>query len=211
MVAYPEGTSSGTSGATTTADISNATMSGLIMLPSGRRFDTSIIPLSTTDFLVVGDGGGSNAGVLAKTVSLAGASVDPSVLSAALQAEADAYASTEPQGDLDVPSAIKELNVPGSVSLRQGGIAEVRNESFYFTLQDLSPSSATIEITPVGCWNSFPSDKPPRIRCMIAVVPITPQTLSVGQTYSTPNYGIKLTEISGDTATFSVGASSAVQ
>lgn len=89
MVAYPEG------GATTTANISNTTMSGLFMLPSGRRFDTSIIPLNTTTFLVVSDGGGSNASILAKTISRTGAPVDPSTLSTTLQAEANAYASTQ--------------------------------------------------------------------------------------------------------------------
>jgi hypothetical protein len=108
-------------------------------------------------------------------------------------------------------SNIQQLNASGSVSLRQGGIAEIRNESFYFTLQSLSSSSATIQITPVGCWNSFPSDTPPRVRCMIATVPIPPQTISVGQTYSAANYGITLTQISNAIATFSVNASSTVQ
>lgn len=311
MVAYPEGINSGTSGATTTAIISNTTMSGLVMLPTGRRFDTNIIPLSMTKFLVVSDGGGSNATVLAKTISLAGVSVDPSVLSATLQAEASTYPSTKtntstnfsasptsgtaplsvrftssaPQGSnvgntvnfgdgtsgnlafvpvcancnalstvshtylsagtytttltsgtcscpaggicncpnlqiigtatITVNSAstasnIRQLNAPESIPLQQGGIAEIRNESFYFTLQSLSSSSATIQITPVGCWNSFPSDPPPRVRCMIAMVPIPPQTLSVGQTYSAANYSIMLTQISNGTATFSVSAPSVV-
>lgn len=99
---------------------------------------------------------------------------------------------------------IQQLNAPGNVSLSQGGIAEIRNKSFYFTLQSLSSSSATIQITPVGCWNSFPSDAPPQIVCMIAMVPIPPQTLSIGQTYTSANYGITLTQISNSTATFSV-------
>ncbi len=203
MVAYPEGTNSGTE-ATTTANISNTTIAGLVMLPSGRRFDTSIIPLSTTNFLVVSDGGGSNATVLAKTISFAGSSVSSSVLSATLQTEANTYTDTS------TASNIQQLNAPGSVSLQQGGIAEIRNKSFYFTLQSLSSSLATIQITPVGCWNSFPSDTPPKIRCMIAVMPIPPQTLSVGQTYSAANYSITLTQISNGTATFSVGAPSAI-
>jgi hypothetical protein len=315
MVAYPEGINSGNSSATTTANISNTTMSGLIMLPSGRRFDTNIIPLSTTNFLVVSDGGGSNATVLAKTVSLGGVSVNSSILSAILRTEANTYVnsndstststnfsasptsgtaplsvkftSSAPQGGnvgntvnfgdgtngklgfvpvcsncnalgtishtyvsagiytatltsgtcscpvggichcpnmqilgttkVTVNSAstasrsIQQLNAPGSVSLQQGGIAEIRNKSFYFTLQSISSSLATIQITPVGCWNSFPSDAPPQIRCMIAVVPIPPQTLSVGQTYSATNYGVTLTRISNGTATFSVSTSSAVQ
>lgn len=242
MVAYPEGINSGNSGATTTANISNTTMSGLIMLPSGRRFDTSIIPLNTTNFLVVSDGGGNNAAVLAKTISLAGVSVDSSILSTALQVEENAYtAVTKPQacpqtakecpdGSYVGPTGpnctfvcpspasststtpdIQQLSAPGSVSLRQGGVAEIRNKSFYFALQSLSLSSATIQITPVGCWNSFPSDPPPQVRCMIAVVRIPPQTLSVGQTYGATNYGVMLTQINNSTATFSVSVSSAVQ
>ena len=100
--------------------------------------------------------------------------------------------------------AIQQLNAPGSVSLSQGDIAEIRNESFYFTLEGLSSSSATIQITPVGCWNSFPSDTPPRVICMIATVPIPPQTLSVGQTYASANYGVTLTQVSNGAAVFSV-------
>jgi len=345
MVDYPQGTTSGGSPATTTADVSHTTISGLVMLPSGRRFDTTIIPLSTTRFLVIGDGGGSSfTPQLAETVAQANASVNASAETAALQAEATAYAPTKPQacsqvakecpdgsyvgptgpdcafvcpsstksasttfsaspssgaaplsvqftssapqgsaigntvnfgdntsGNLgfapvcsncnalgivshtyaspgrytatltsgacacpaggvcncpnlqilgtatvtvnatSAASNIQQLNMPGNVSLRQSGIAEVRNESFYFTLQSISSSSATIQITQVGCWNSFPSDPPPQIRCMIATVPIPPQTLSVGQTYSAANYSITLAQISNTTATFSVNASSTVQ
>jgi hypothetical protein len=345
MVDYPQGTNGGDSAATTTANVSKITISGLVMLPSGRRFDTTIIPLSTTRFLVIGDGGGSSfTPQLVETVAQMGASVNASTQATALQAEATAYAPTKPQacsqmakecpdgsyvgptgpdctficpnsttsmstnfyaspvsgaaplsvqftssapqggtigntvnfGDgtsgkfgfvpvcsscnalgtvshtyvspgvytatltggacacpaggicncpnmqilgtatvtvnsANAASNIQQLNASGSVSLRQGGIAEIRNESFYFTLQSLSSSSATIQITPVGCWNSFPSDTPPRVRCMIATVPIPPQTISVGQTYSAANYGITLTQISNAIATFSVNASSTVQ
>jgi len=108
-------------------------------------------------------------------------------------------------------SSIQQLNAPGSVSLQQCSIAEIRNKSFYFTLQGLSSSSATIQITPVGCWNSFPSDTPPQVRCMIAAVLIPPQMLSVGQTYSAANYSVMLTQISNGTATFSVNVPSVVQ
>ena len=234
MVDYPQGTGRGGSGgATTTANVSKTTISGLVMLPSGRRFDTTIIPLNTTRFLVIGDGGGSSfTPQLAETVAQTNASVNASAKTDALQAEATAYAPTKPQACSEVAkecpdgsyvgptgpdctfvcpnsttsttSNIQQLNTPGSVSLRQGGIAEIRNESFYFTLQGLSPSSATIQITPVGCWNSFPSDTPPKVRCMIATVLIPSQTLSVGQTYSAANYGITLTQISNTIATFSV-------
>jgi hypothetical protein len=68
-------------------------MSGLIMLPSGRRFDTTIIPLSTTRFLVISDGGGSSfTSQLAQTISQIGASIDTSKQESVLQAESDAYA-----------------------------------------------------------------------------------------------------------------------
>lgn len=103
-------------------------------------------------------------------------------------------------------SGIQQLDAPGSVALAPGGIAEVRNEGMYFTLQSVSPSSATIQVTPVGCWNSFPSDPPPRVICMIAMVPIPPQTFAVGQVYANGNYAITLTQLSSSTATFSVAA-----
>jgi peptidoglycan hydrolase-like protein with peptidoglycan-binding domain len=101
---------------------------------------------------------------------------------------------------------IQQVNAPGSVTLAPGGIAEVRNESFYFTLESASASAATIELTPVGCWNSFPSDPPPQILCMIAVVPIPPQTLAVGGSYSAADYSITLTSLAGGQATFTLGA-----
>ena len=92
MVAYPEGTNSGESGATTAADVSKKTIGGLPMLPSDARFDTTIIPLSTTRFIVVQDGGGSAfTGELAQSVAPAGASVDASARSAVLQAETAKY------------------------------------------------------------------------------------------------------------------------
>jgi PKD repeat protein len=315
MVDYPQGKNEGGSAATTTANVSKTTISGLVMLPSGRRFDTTIIPLNTMRFLVIGDGGGSSftPQLAETTVAQASASVNASAQAAALEAEAVAYAPTKPtktgtnfsasptsgaaplsvqftssapqggtigktvnfgdgtSGNLGfVPvcsscnalgivshtyvspgvytatltggacacpaggicncpnmqilgtatvtansartvSTIQQLNAPESISLQQGGIAEIRNENFYFTLQDLSSSSATIQITPVGCWNSFPSDPPPKVRCMIATVPIPPQTLSVGQTYRAANYGITLTQISNAIATFSVTMFSTVQ
>lgn len=100
---------------------------------------------------------------------------------------------------------IQQLNAPGGVTLSGGGIAEVRNESVYFTLENITSSSATIQISPVGCWNSFPSDPPREVICMLAVIPIPPQTLSVGQAYTGGNYSITLTQLSSSTATFSVG------
>ena len=99
-----------------------------------------------------------------------------------------------------------QLNAPGTVTLAQSGIAEVRNESTYFTLESIASSSATIQISPVGCWNSFPSDPTPKVMCMIAMVPIPPQTLSVGQVYAAGNYSITLTQLTASTATFSIAA-----
>jgi peptidoglycan hydrolase-like protein with peptidoglycan-binding domain len=101
-------------------------------------------------------------------------------------------------------SSVQQLNAPGSVTLSPGGIAEIRNDSAYFTLESIASSSVTIQITPVGCWNSFPSDPMPKIVCMIALVPIPPQTLTVGQTYDGTNYSITLAQLNGGTATFSV-------
>jgi hypothetical protein len=96
MVAYPEGKPDGTSGAPAPADVSKKTIGGLPMLPSDARFDTTVIPLSTTRFIVVQDGGGSAfTNELAQTVAPAGAGVDPSARSAALQAEAAAYKQPE--------------------------------------------------------------------------------------------------------------------
>jgi hypothetical protein len=90
MVAHPEGTDGGGSGAP--ADVSKTTVGGQPMLPSSARFDTTIIPLSTTQFVVVQDGGGSAfTNELARTVAAPGAHVDAAVLADALQAEAMVY------------------------------------------------------------------------------------------------------------------------
>jgi hypothetical protein len=92
MVTYPEGTDGGGSAAPAPADVSKTTIGGEPMLPSGARFDTTIIPLSTTQFVVVQDGGGSAfTNELAYTVAAAGAHVDAKTLAGALHAEAIAY------------------------------------------------------------------------------------------------------------------------
>jgi hypothetical protein len=92
MVSYPEGIGDGKPGTTGPADVSTKTIGGLPMLPSGARFDTTIIPLSTTRFVVVQDGGGSAfTEQLASTVAPAGARVDAAKQSVALRAEAAAY------------------------------------------------------------------------------------------------------------------------
>lgn len=92
MVAYPEGDADGKPNAPGPADVSRKTIGGLPMLASGARFNTTIIPLSTTRFLVVQSGGGSTyTNELAKTVAPVRAEVDPAAKAAALQAEAEAY------------------------------------------------------------------------------------------------------------------------
>lgn len=101
-------------------------------------------------------------------------------------------------------SDIKQINAPASVTLAPNGIAEIRNENMYFTLQSLTATTATIQPTAVGCWNSFPSDTPPKIRCMIAVMPIASQTLSAGQTYTSGKSTITLQQIANGAATFSI-------
>lgn len=96
LVSFPEGQDGAGSGATTIADTSKTTMSGLFMLPSGKRFDTTIIPLSTTRFIVISDGGGSSfTSELAQTVSQVGASIDPTIEATVLQNEATAYLTNE--------------------------------------------------------------------------------------------------------------------
>src|SRR5580692_8910490 len=92
MVAYPEGTDGGGSAAPAPADVSQTTVGGQPMLPSSARFDTTIIPLSTTQFVVVQDGGGSAfTNELAGPVAAPGAHVDAGVRADALHAEAMAY------------------------------------------------------------------------------------------------------------------------
>lgn len=108
-------------------------------------------------------------------------------------------------------TGIKQVTVPATVSLALNEIAEVRNESSYFTLTTLTSSTATVQLTGVGCWNSFPSDTPPEVRCMIAIMPTAPQTLSVGQAYNNGNYTIKLTDITNGIATFVLTASASAQ
>lgn len=70
MTTPPEG-----DGATKPADISINTMGGLHMFGGTSRFDTSIIPLSANNFVVIGDNGGANARVVAQTV----VALDPKV------------------------------------------------------------------------------------------------------------------------------------
>jgi hypothetical protein len=92
MVAFPEGDILTGAHGPRPADVSKKTVGELPMLPSGARFDTTIIALSATLFLVVKDGGGSGfTRQLANTVAPAGARISPAVLSDALKAEADAY------------------------------------------------------------------------------------------------------------------------
>jgi len=92
MAAFPEGDGPFVGGGPRPADVSKRTIGGLPILPSSARFDATIIPLSTTLFVVVRDGGGSGfTRQLATTAAPAGARVDPAALSAALKAEADAY------------------------------------------------------------------------------------------------------------------------
>jgi hypothetical protein len=68
MVAYPEGRETGLS-ATTSASINGYTNSGLPIFPSGRRFDTVIIPLSPTKFVVVTSGGGGDTTSIAQSIT----------------------------------------------------------------------------------------------------------------------------------------------
>ena len=92
MVFWPEGNTAGQSAPATAAAIKRKTMSGLPMLESPSRFDTSIIPLGPDKFIVVSDGGGAVADYLARTVTPIGGSVYSPEQNAILKKEADAYA-----------------------------------------------------------------------------------------------------------------------
>ena len=114
-------------------------------------------------------------------------------------------ASTTPTTSTSV-----RLNAPGNVTLALGDVAEVRNKNSFFTLTELTSTSVTIQVMSVGCWNSFPSDPLPAIRCMIAIMPVPPTTLTVGQSYEAPNYRITLTSIVNGKATFAIATSVAL-
>jgi hypothetical protein len=91
MVRFPEGDDSGKPVEAKGIDLSKKTIGGLPMVATGARFDTTIIPLSKTRFVVVQDGGGSAfTNQLAATVAASGAKVSAAVQAKALQAEAAA-------------------------------------------------------------------------------------------------------------------------
>jgi hypothetical protein len=79
--------SAGVPVATTTADVSVDTMGGLPMFSGTSRFDTTIVPLNTQNFLVVSDGGTVNATALAKTITPTNPSVIPSAVAPVSEAE----------------------------------------------------------------------------------------------------------------------------
>jgi hypothetical protein len=95
MSAYPQGGDNGESSATTTIKTFTNTMGGLHMFPGTSRFDTTIIPLSAANFVVLSDGGGFSASKLAVTIVAS----DPSVATPVskteqiktIQSEAGAY------------------------------------------------------------------------------------------------------------------------
>jgi hypothetical protein len=92
MLRYPEGDSAGKPVEPKAIDPAKKTIGGLPMVATGARFDTTIIPLSNTRFIVVQDGGGSAFTTqLAQTVAPKGAKIAASALAAALQAEAAAF------------------------------------------------------------------------------------------------------------------------
>ncbi len=62
------------------------------MVATGARFDTTIVPLSKTRFVVVQDGGGAGfTAELAATVATAGAKVSADAQARSLRAEAAAF------------------------------------------------------------------------------------------------------------------------
>jgi hypothetical protein len=92
MLRYPEGDSAGKPVEPKAIDPSKKTIGGSPMVATGARFDTTIIPLSKTRFVVVQDGGGAAfTAELAATVATSGAKVSADVQAKALQAEAAAF------------------------------------------------------------------------------------------------------------------------
>jgi hypothetical protein len=92
MLRYPEGDSAGKPVEPKAIDPSKKTIGGLPMVATGARFDTTIIPLSKTRFIVVQDGGGAGfTAELAATLIAANAKISGSVQDKALQAEAAAF------------------------------------------------------------------------------------------------------------------------
>ena len=92
MLRYPEGDSAGKPVEPKAIDPSKKTIGGLPMVATGARFDTTIIPLSKTRFVVVQDGGGAGfTAELAATVATAGAKVSADVQAKSQQAEAAAF------------------------------------------------------------------------------------------------------------------------
>jgi hypothetical protein len=69
MIAYPEGRNGAGSDATTSATATGTTTGGLPIFGVGRRFDTRIIPLSPTKFVVVTSGGGASTDAIAESVT----------------------------------------------------------------------------------------------------------------------------------------------
>jgi hypothetical protein len=91
MLRYPEGDSAGKPVEPKAIDPSKKTIGGLPMVATGARFDTTIIPLSKTRFVVVQDGGGAGfTAELAATVAAVNAKVSADAQAKALQAEATA-------------------------------------------------------------------------------------------------------------------------
>lgn len=68
MVAYPEGRDDGGDVASSTARAIGTTDGGLPIFLSGRRFDSRIIPISTSQFIVVTSGGGASTEAIAQSV-----------------------------------------------------------------------------------------------------------------------------------------------
>ena len=160
MVSYPEGVNVGSS-ATTNANVSKTTMSGLIMLPSGRRFDTTIIPLNTTRFVVIGDGGGSSfTSQLAKTVTPTGAVIDGAVQATALQAEANAYNNISTEN----PTGAEAVIHPTITSLQpsSGGVGAsvtIVGDGFTATGNKIKFGSLGVENNPKYILNSSDGKK----------------------------------------------------
>lgn len=133
MVAYPEDTRHDSRYATSSADVSNNTIGELPILPSGIRYDASIIPLSPTLFLVISDSGMATAPALAKTVYLNDANIDQKILLQALENEGVAFRGLESTNTNSQPAVKSDKEKPlSSFSLNTRYYTVVSSHDFLF-------------------------------------------------------------------------------
>lgn len=102
---------------------------------------------------------------------------------------------------------IQKINAPASVTLSSGQIAEVRNKGFYFKLDSVQVSAATIELVELSCAVQFPSDpRPTGPVCTMMPPEPEPRTLALGESVKSKLTTVTLANISDGAATFQVSS-----